>query len=135
MHAFRMTVVVMISAIIGTAILINSEISASIPLQEYLMLSLLISEMYIFFLIGFTFPGQANYFSVKIKKVWKSRQMFYVSNHSSCSLDIRIEARFIRSCPIIKIRFGSDNYYDRMTALVVTNFEIQKSLKLMLLMK
>lgn len=132
MHAFRMAVYVMISTIIGTAILVHSEISAYIPSEDFLMLGILISEMYMFCLIGFTFPGQANLFSSKIKKVWKSRQICYAFQHS---LDIRKENRFIISCPSIKIRFGSNNFYDRMTALVVTNFEIQKSLKLMLVMK
>lgn len=133
--AFLMSWVVVTTALIG-----DSRIRNSLEHQELYMCFFLVSEIYIFFVVGYSFPGQAHVISKRIRAKWSKRLAVQVqsskSNGSSFNkFGSALDRRMIRSFSDIKLRFGSVNFYGRITALVVVQFIVERSLKLMLLMK
>ncbi len=60
--------------------------------------------------------------------VWMhSVRSIVVKNH------LRLQRKYIRSWPVLKIYMGSVNYYDEKTALILLDFNISQVVSLLLL--
>lgn len=117
--------------IMTTSILIDQTIRDTMQTFEIVLLTGIILEVYtIGFLTGYRFPGQANEKSKVIKQIWK-RHVIYSSTKGK---QRKIEKTTIKSFQDIKIMFGSVNFYEKMTSLVIVNFVIEKSIRVMLLL-
>lgn len=117
-------------AVLATSVILSPNMRSILPGEFILVFVLLLFEIYAFFVIGYTFPGKALCASRATKNHWK---MFVDFRQNGANE--QYQKRKVRACADIKLRFGSVNYYGRMTALAVVQFVIEKSLKVMLLMK
>lgn len=138
--------------VVASAIISDSKVREILTTQEFCMTVFILCEIYTFFVVGYTFPGHAHVLSKRVKLKWTKHlttqqkfinirgksgdEVVYIMGSPSCrGGGAALDRRIIRSFHDVKIRFGSVNFYGRMTALVVTQFVVEKSLKLMLLSK
>lgn len=84
------------------------------------------------FLIGYGFSGQANAKSKMIKKLWKRRVISCKQNRGG-KRELMIKRKIIAACQDIRIRFGSLNYFEKTTGLIVIHFVVEKTAGLLLL--
>lgn len=112
--------------VLTSCMLLNPVTREIIPVSHFYLFLVFLGEMYAFFVIGYTFPGQTFVYSKNIRNSWKQ---------NLGKRGYKGKQQLAKSCGDIKVRFGSVNYYGRLTALIVLQFVIEKSLKLVLLMK
>ncbi len=118
---------VMFWAIISTAIVMQTDIRSEMEFYELLLLTAIILELYlVFFVVGYSFPGQANRKSRKIKGGLQNK---LIGGYLG-----KVDRKILRSLRDVKIRFGSVNFYAAMTPLVIVKFVLEKSIKIMLLL-
>lgn len=120
----------MVWAIIGTSVIVNPTTREILPFEFTFVFIIILGEIYGFFIVGYIFPGQALCASRATKQQWRKS---IIKNQGLC--DKAYQRKLFRACSDVKLRFGSVNYYGRTTALVVVQFVIEKSLKVMLLLK
>lgn len=87
-------------------------------------------NIYLIMIFGYTFPGQVNVRSRKLKKSW----ICWMSKNQKCRHRVLEFRRIIRASMDLRIGLGSSNYYKRITALELVNFLLEKTVSLSLLM-
>lgn len=130
LYAIHLKVICMVWAVLTTVLVTQEHIRTAMSPPKLALSIFQIAECYVIFIFAYTFPGRAHWKSRKVKKLWQRKLVL-----TRFQVNVNIWKRHIQSAPEIKIRFGSVNYYGRMTSLNVVQFVVEKSLKLMLLLK
>ncbi len=140
-YAMWIQVLVMTWVIISTAIVFQSDIRQNMEVYELVFFIATILDLYlVFFVVGYSFPGQANRMSKKCKGIWKRRRIdqvkrsFMIETGGNIVNEGKLIKRIISSFGDVRIRFGRVNFYGPVTPLVTVQFVVQKSIKLMLVL-
>lgn len=112
------------------ASMLADRVRAHLHFSEQFFCVVLIVLCYIIFHFGFGFPGQANGNSKVVKEIWKGQ----LSIKGAQSVQGLVwKRKFIKSCPDIRVYFGSANYFEETTGLAVIKFVIDNTVTLLLL--
>ncbi len=108
---------------------------------ELVFLIATILDLYlVIFVVGYSFPGQANRMSKKCKGIWNRRRieqvkiLDVVEKARNVVNERKLAKRIMLSFGEVRIRFGRANFYGPVTPLVIVQFVVQKSVKLMLVL-
>ncbi len=82
--------------------------------------------IYLVLIIGYSYPGRVHHISQNLRHVWKK---IIWSNRL-----LMKHRRSVFACKDIRIHFGSVNFYERGTTLVLLNFITEKTISMVLLM-
>ncbi len=126
-YAIGIMMALMSWCLVATACLVHPGIRGVVPKVQFYMLVLIICEIYAFFIIGYTFPGQAPYLSKVIKSKWY-KCLVHTPGYRPCY------SKRVASIQDIRLKFGCVNYYAQVTPLVVLQFEMEASTNMMLLL-
>lgn len=111
------------------AIMLDSRIRSHLYFSEQFYCVALLTLCYIIFLFGYAFPGWANENSKEAKKIWAGQ----LSEERGGRKCIAWKRRFVRSCQDIRLCFGSVNYFEATTNLVIIQFVMDNTVTLLLL--
>lgn len=117
---------VMSMACITGTVSLSPKIREAISLLELLFAGVNCVEVYCIMIFGYAFPGMANRKSGELKVRWRKHIW---QDRRKCTA---WERRMLWSCQDIRIRFGSVNYYEKATSLVIVQFTLEKTMGLML---
>lgn len=130
-YAIGILVAMMAWAVIAASILVNPRSREILPAEFQCSFLMVLFEMYTFFAVGCGYLGKAFTASVRTRQLWYQA----IKHTTGTGFRRTIVKRSIWACGDVKVRFGSVNYYDRLTALIVLQFQIEKTLSLLLLVK
>ncbi|CAL8116170.1 unnamed protein product [Orchesella dallaii] len=119
-----LTVVIILANIVSLAAFITYHDSLAPSMLAVLVL--VIADVTGIAVFVYRIPGMVNQLSKQVTKGWKQRVGIR-------GVREKWESRMVKSCSEIKIKFGGVNYFEATTSLVIVDFQVEKTMNLILL--
>ncbi len=135
--ALPLKILMMSTCVLTGIILWESKLRRTTsPLELYLCLYI-ITNLYIFIIIAYSLPGQANYNSriiVQKSKQWLTTICLQNRIQSVVSrIRLKTLQKVMTSCGEIRIRFAGFNFYERQTWIILVEFMLEFTINLVLM--
>lgn len=131
---FQKTVSICIKAatmtvcILCGVVLLNPTFKSSLSQANVILLLYVVASLYFLMAFGYYFPGSANFITAKM--IVKAKAGLTGTSRGRQRM---VEEKRIAAMQPVRLRFGSVNYYEQDTFLVITHFLLEKTASLSLI--